>query len=49
LSIEPFEQRYGVWVDRDVGRFRFGGELKQDGRGGVETWLKAGVTFGGRS
>jgi hypothetical protein len=48
ISHEPFRKLYGGWVDRDVGRFRLGTEIKQyefrDERG-LEVWLKVGWNF----
>lgn len=44
-SIQPFEQRYGVWLQRDFGRIRAGVELVQRDGGGVDPWIKLGVAF----
>ena len=46
--IDPFHKTYGAFVDRDVGRFRFGAEVKQVKVGEesqMQVWGKIGVTF----
>jgi len=39
--------KYGGWVDRDMGPWRLGIQINQasDTRGGVEGWAKAGIRF----
>jgi len=40
-------QKYGGWVDRDIGPFRLGAQVNQasDTKGGVEGWARVGIRF----
>lgn len=50
LSIDPIHQAPGIWVERDLSRFRLGVEINQTRRAinapvGVEARVRLGVTF----
>lgn len=44
---DPFKQTWGVFIDRDLGPFRFGAQLNQREGGDLpnQIWVKAGIRF----
>lgn len=42
IAYEPFADRYGAWVERDVSRFRLGADVKQGRDDRPEYWVRIG-------
>lgn len=45
VNYDPFGRRYGGWLERDVGRLRFGVDVNQSDRFGIEARVRLGLNF----
>lgn len=44
-SWNPGDRTYGLWLERDMSRFRLGAEVAQDPRGGLQAAVRVGWTW----